>query len=396
MNSKKLFSSILLVGTSLLLFGCKDNSEHVSYNDHYFDISVNQDNSVTLHTLKVDNSYELTISGAGEVVSYAKKEAAPWFPIIKRVSSLTINDGVSNIGDFYFYSLNIDYVILPSSVNEVGDNSFSKNTIIYTYGGQLDNVSNVYYYSKTKPVEDNKYFHLVNGVPYIWKDASILFIGNSFTFRQGTVTEPAVPLYFEKIAENLSQDIDLDFVVKSSYSLTKYANSSDEMGSIVETKLTTKQYDYIILQEQSNTPIANYSSFSAAVKKLNNRIKETQTHCQVYLYETWGYQAKVNDGTYASIEAMELLLREAYRKVGEENDLPVTYVGKVFTYVHVNYSSIDLYASDNYHQTNLGAYLSAACHVKNIFGLDVSLCNEYCSLDEASCKTLLNIANNHI
>lgn len=397
MKSRNILPLIILINSLFSLVSCgNDNNEKISYEDYYFDISLKQDKTLTLHSLKEDNKYTLTIEGSGEAIDYTRKEETPWYPISKRVSDVIINDGILNIGNYYFASLNIDYVILPSSVNKIGDNSFSKNTTIYTYGSELSNADNAYYYSESKPENDGKYFHIVDNKPYIWKDASILFIGNSFTFRQGSESNPSVPNYFKSIAENLSQDVEIDYVLRGSYTLTKYANKTDELGSVVETKLTSNQYDYVVLQEQSTTPVNSYNAFLTAVKTLNTRIQETQKNCKVILYETWGTPYNVSEGSFKSVEAMELLLRDAYEKAGNEIDASVTYVGKAFTYVYTNYSSIGIYADDNRHQSNLGAYLSAACHVKNIFGLDVSKCTDYCSLDESNAKTLLNIANNII
>ena len=55
---------------------------------------------------------------------------------------------------------------------------------------------------------------------------------------------------------------------------------------------------------------------------------------------------------------------------------------------------INIYYEDNRHQNEYGAYLSAACHVRSMFNIDVTKSTEYCGLDEAKCKTLLEVAKN--
>jgi hypothetical protein len=115
----------------------------------------------------------------------------------------------------------------------------------------------------------------------------------------------------------------VDAVYKGSHSLTKFADKTDEKGAIVEDKLTHNQYDYVILQEQSTTPINNYDTFLAAVTKLKNRINQTQTNCKTILYETWGtpynttIEATAEPAKYGnSVTAMEAKLRTAYTNAG--------------------------------------------------------------------------------
>ena len=192
------------------------------------------------------------------------------------------------------------------------------------------------------------------GQPCIWIIApvSFLFIGNSFTYRGTNISDtenPEVPADFKKIANNLNITVNIDSVCKGSHTLTKFADKDDEMGSIVETKLTTNQYDYVILQEQSTTPINNYNTFVSAVKKLKTRVNETQEKCKVVLYETWGTPSNVSSDpqTYgATVGAMEAKLRSAFANAGEETDCPVNYIGKAFTYAY-EHEHINIYADDN-------------------------------------------------
>lgn len=386
-------------------------SSNKGYDGREFDISLNQDGTLLAKSVKEGNNYTLTISGTGKSIDYSKKEEVPWNPIAKRITKVLINEGITHIGDYSFYSINQDYYLLPSTVETVGDNAFNSETIIYTYGDELTNIDNkVYYYSETKPSEPNKYFYIEDGVPHVWAYTRVLFIGNSFTFFRGTVEDPAVPRYFKQIAENLGQEVDIDWVVEGGKALSGHANPKDNCGAVVEEKLTTKKYDYVILQEQSVTPLSNYNNFNSAVEKLKLRIDQTQEDCKTILYQTWGYQSYVDSNGYADIPAMELALRNAYEKAADENDCGIHYVGKAFTKIHKEYSDIPYLHTDDKHQSSLGAYLSAAIHVKGIFGINVRKCDDYANIwahadyaelsDKESkitnwCKTLLEVANNN-
>ena len=231
-----------------LLCSCNDNGgQSQSYDGRTYDISKNQDGSVVAISSLNNNYYKLEITGIGPALSYAKKELTPWNPISKRVNEVKINEGIENIGDYYFYSIALDYIFLPESVTKVEEHSFNSNTVLYSYGSDLVTSNKVYYYRESKPSTPGNYFYLEDGVPhvYIYSTPNVLFIGNSFTFRQGSEEDPAVPRYFKNIASNLGIETNIDFVVRSSYTLTKYANKNDELGSVVESKLTTKQYDYL-------------------------------------------------------------------------------------------------------------------------------------------------------
>ena len=392
------FTSILAL---CALSSCgESNTPSQSYDGRVFDISEKQDGSLTAQSIKDGNNYTLNITGEGLAINYSKKEQVPWNPIIKKINKVTINEGIENIGDYYFYSLPLDYFILPRTVKAAGDNSFNTVSNVFTYGDLLPNIENAYYYSESKPGGEGNYFYMENGEPHIWiiSPVSFLFIGNSFTYRGNNISDtehPEVPADFQKIAANLNITVNIDSVCKGSHTLTKFADKDDEMGSIVETKLTTNQYDYVILQEQSTTPLNNYNTFVSAVKKIKARVGETQNKCKVVLYETWGtpYNVGNDPQTYgATVTAMEAKLRTAFENAGSETDCPVNYIGKAFTYAYEQ-EHINIYADDNRHQNGLGAYLSAASHVRSLFKVRVSNCTEYCGLSKNECKALLSITD---
>lgn len=396
---RKSIISLALTTVSLVFSVCScsnNQGERQSYDGRTYDISVAQDRSVIATSKLENNYYSITITGGGDALTYTKKELVPWNPIAKRVNKVTIENGIFNIGDYYFYSINLDYIILPESVGQVEDHSFGVNTIIYTYGSILSSTipNKVYYYRESKPATPGNYFYMEDGIPhpYIYNTPSFLFIGNSFTYKQGDESNPSVPLYFQKIASNLGISTTIDFVVRGSYTLTKYANPNDELGAIVESKLTTKKYDYVILQEQSTTPINNYNTFLAAATKLKTRIDQTQTNCQTILYETWGSPTGIQGTSFKTVGEMEMALRTAYTNAGQETGCKVNYIGKAFTYAFETLN-FNVFSEDDRHQSALGAYLSAACHVRSIFNIKVANCTEYCGLDQTGCKTLLGAAD---
>ena len=393
MQKLKLF---LIIGVflfiSLFLFSCNNNeNNNEGYDGREFDISLNQDKSIIAKTVKVGSYYEMVIDGKGDAISFEAKGKVPWNTIAKKISKVTINEGINNIGSFYFNSLTLSTFFLPSTVAKIGANAFSDDVILYSFSSvEIDTNYQIYYYSQEKKVG---YFAMIGDTPFIWKSYSFLFIGNSFTFRPNEADDPMVPKLFKNLASNLDIDVEVDWVVKSSYTLKKYADPSDEMGGIVEEKLTNNQYDFIILQEQSTTPINSYDAFNNAVGALVKRIHETQKDAQIYLYETWGSPTGIEGTKYETISEMELDLRNAYSNSAKSNEVNITYVGKAFTEVVEKEKDINIYASDNRHQNELGAYLSAATHLATMLNVDVTKATYYNS-DANVCIKLLNIAYN--
>ena len=399
-NFKRLFIIFLLFIFTITLYSCKkEDNKNNGYDGRTFDISLNQDGKVMAKTTKVGVNYELVISGSGAVKSYDKKELVPWNAISKKITSVKIEEGIENIGNYYFYSCTLDSYYIPSSVIEVEENSFNSNATIYSYSTDVitsDSLNQIYYYSETKPTTSGKYWHMVGVNPVVWEKVKMLFIGNSFTFYPSSHfsdTNPGVCYLTNEIAKKLGVELDIDFVVKGAHTLKKFANASDEKGKIVDELLkSNNDYDYIILQEHSTTPANDYNSFNAGVKSLVAKINETQTNAQVYLYSTWGFPSGVNNSLFSSVSVMEGLIRDAYTKCASENEVKVSYVGEAFTKVYEDHKDINLYGSDDKHQSYAGAYLSACVHLSTILGIDVRGAEFYGELDATVARTLQNVA----
>lgn len=402
MKLNKIFSFAL--ASIAILSGCnKATSENSGYDGRVFDISTKQDESITASLKKVGTNFELTISGEGEALTYSKKESVPWNAISKKISKVQINEGITNIGNYYFYSSTLDYYYIPSSVVKVEEFSFNASATIYSYSSEeieFEGANKVYYYSEESPSENDKYWHKVGENPIIWDTYKVFFIGNSFTFYphddEFSASNPAVANLTEKLSHDLGLAIEVDFVVKGAHTLKKFADANDEMGAIVDEKLkANNDYDFVILQEQSTTPVDNYNAFNAGVTGLVKKVNETQQDCEVILYATWGFPSGVVAGSkFSSVSEMEQLIREAYIKCGDENNLRVNHVGEAFTYVYENHKEIALYGSDDKHQSYAGAYLSACVHVASLFNVDVRTSKYNGRLDETTANTLKEVAYN--
>ena len=215
-----------------------------------------------------------------------------------------------------------------------------------------------------------------------------LFIGNSFTYYNN------LEQIFKSIASDAGIAIDAVRVAIGSSTLELFADPVNSNGEQLAAVLEGQSnFDYVILQEQSTRPINYPGRFLSAVRVLQNKINTTQTHAEIYLYETWGYPEKAGEARYGgTVPAMEAMLRAAYAEVGETLDIPVCWVGKAFTKVFEGHGEFNLYHADQTHPSYAGSYLSACAHAMTILGIDPRMLAFHGSLSEAEAVVLRQAA----
>lgn len=96
----------------------------------------------------------LTITGEGPMPDYrdgGTSETPPWYPHVNRISSLTIGEGVTRIGDYAFMLCSfVTEVVIPESVTSMGDWAFKRcsslTTVTFEKESQLKTIGGDYYY----------------------------------------------------------------------------------------------------------------------------------------------------------------------------------------------------------------------------------------------------------
>ena len=330
---------ITVVAALLLTSACSKEEEFPSWN-------LTADGSVTARfSDNGKHGFILTVEGNGAIPDYASAKEAPWYYRSGRVTSIAIEEGITAVGDNAFAECAVGSVVLPRSMVSVGEKSFPQDAQVCAYSQvNAKDGRKVFLYSETKPQTDGEYWRFKNGVAVVWETIRVLFIGNSFTYYSD------IPSLFGQIAEGAGEMVEVDSVTNGSWTLTKFADETDEYGKQVSDKLNaTDEYDVVVLQEQSTRPLTNYSAFESAVRALKAKIK----------------------GTQENIPELEAEIRKAYEKAAGELNLQVCQVGKAFSTVYTEYPDINLYFGDNKHPSYVGAYLSACVHAATILGCDV-------------------------
>lgn len=230
----------------------------------------------------------------------------------------------------------------------------------------------------------------------------VLFIGNSYTQNAGGVHTK----FLEMATSAGYMNLYIDSVLQGAKNLEEhFANDNASEGVRVNKKLAAKQYDYVVIQEQSHRAITDPESFYRGVRALVEKVRENGA--TPILYCTWArhtlspqYKDDIPNfpGSGALIvnnDVMTYKLAAAYEFIGAELDVEVVHVGFAFHDIHNN-TDIEIYnTNDYYHQNTKGAYLSALtlfCDIFNVKAEEVTYDMELSADELAKFKAAANKA----
>ncbi len=212
------------------------------------------------------------------------------------------------------------------------------------------------------------------------KKYNFLFIGNSYTHYNDMPEQ-----IFAKIIKAAGYDATVTRITKGGWYLIDSAKSSDEVGAKVDSALELRDYDFVILQEQSTCPAATPAKFYTGVRNLAQKV--IADGATPILYGTWGrktgHSVLANNGW--TNESMTWMISAAYEAIGAELGIDVAYAGLAFFDVYTNNKNINLYDEDLTHPNATGSYLAAMTIFAKITGVDPTTVNYNAALtDEAA------------
>lgn len=376
---------LALCAVSVLAAGCGSK----------YDVSAGGANVTAEIVKNKDKTLSLRITGKGEMISWKSPSNTPWHDKADKIKTVVVSGGVTNVGANAFKEIDAEYIVLPESVQSVEEGGIGENTDVFAYSDSVtyaDSDLSVYLFSETTPQKEvvywqqdmskgdieiseqaaQKYWRFEGGEPTRLKRNKILFVGNSFTYRNGKASySTGVPGVFDGVAKDLGYWTETYMVTGPGWYLKNHAKSTDVCGKQIDRLLSAyDDFDYVMLQEQSVNPFENYEDFLGGVRAMQQKINATQKNAKIYLYETWGSPFSA-DERKITVPAMEAKLRKAYESAAKECGLDISYVGQAFTDIYSNAKSINLYDTDNRHQGYTGAYLSGCVHVGTVLGGNV-------------------------
>lgn len=193
----------------------------------------------------------------------------------------------------------------------------------------------------------------------------ILFIGNSYT----AVNNLPATIYSVALSNG-------DTIIVDSYTPGGYTFEGHSTDPNTIAKIYSQQWDYVILQEQSQRPSfppfqvqSDVYPFAAILDSL---IHDNNPCTETVFYMTWG--RKNGDASncagwppVCTYEGMQARLRESYLEMGMLNNATVGPVGAAWRYMRSLNPAFDLYQPDESHPSVHGTYLAACVLYSTIF-----------------------------
>ncbi len=197
----------------------------------------------------------------------------------------------------------------------------------------------------------------------------VLFVGNSKTAKNN------IPGKFAKIASAEGKNVEVTSVAVSGKTLSYLAANK-------KSQLTSKAYDYVVLQEHT-AKTSKYASFLSGAEAVVKLVQQQNPDVKVVIRKIW----LLKDST-------EEERKKAYRvteKVAGQLDAVISEEGPAFDECEATYPKIPLY-EDNRHPTREGSYLAACCVYAAIFDESPVGCTYKGGLSRHRSKRLQKIA----
>lgn len=174
----------------------------------------------------------------------------------------------------------------------------------------------------------------------------ILFVGNSYTYANN------LPAMLEALSESGKRPIRHDHVTKGGFTLQKHLDS----GAAAK-KIKASDWDYVVLQEQSQLPVVNPAAMHTSARQLHTLIDDSGAQAVFFLTWARAHRPSMQDG-----------LNKAYLDIASELDATVAPVGMAWAQALAADPELKLHRPDKSHPSRAGSYLAACVFYAVIHG----------------------------
>ncbi len=212
---------------------------------------------------------------------------------------------------------------------------------------------------------------------------SILFIGNSYTYVND------LPQTLVKLADSGGYEIVTGMSAPGGWTLRQHDTAEPALN-----KLKERQWDFVVLQEQSVVPAVENSrnnEMYPAVRSLNEKIK--QAGASPILYLTWGRRGGMPEFGFSDFNSMQEQLTRGYLGIAQELGLRVAPVGEAWKAALAQRPGLDLWQGDGSHPTMTGTYLAACVFYAAIYAKSPEGLGYRADLPKETAQFLQTIAN---
>lgn len=218
-----------------------------------------------------------------------------------------------------------------------------------------------------------------------------LFLGNSYTAYN------SLPNLVEDIANSLGDSLVHDRNTPGGQTMAGHASNMTSLA-----KISSQEWDYVVLQSQSQEPSFSPSQVANDVYPYAARLTDSirsNTSCGTPLFfMTWGRKNGdasncTNYPTICTYEGMQQRLRESYMEMASTNIGRVSPVGMAWKRVREEHPEIELYNPDESHPSYAGSYLAASVFYCSIFQKSCETSDFTGSLDSITARMLRSVAS---
>ncbi len=214
----------------------------------------------------------------------------------------------------------------------------------------------------------------------------VLFLGNSYTQYNN------LPQLVHDLALSTGDTLIYDSHTPGGYRLADHFTDT-----ISRSKIMAGDWDYVVLQGQSQEPITNTSQFSNGGQALYTLIKQYNPCAVVMPFMTWG--RKNGDVSNCAVfpvmctyEGMDTTLRDRYIQFTENINGEVSPVSVVWSTIRQYHPGIDLYQPDESHPSAAGSYAAACCFYTGIFKKNPTFITSNATLNATDAAIIRNVA----
>ena len=206
---------------------------------------------------------------------------------------------------------------------------------------------------------------LISTISIAQTEKNALFIGNSYTYVND------LPGIIQEIALSKGNIFSHQSHTPGGSTLAQHASNPT-----VQNLLNAEEWDFVILQDQSQNPSFPPSQVASQVypyaASLSEDIRQANTCSNPLFFMTWGRengdaQNCVFYPPLCTYEGMQDRLTESYTEMAEDNNALLAPVGTAWKNIRANYPNIDLYSSDGSHPSIHGSYLAACVFYSVLF-----------------------------
>ena len=198
---------------------------------------------------------------------------------------------------------------------------------------------------------------------------SVLFLGNSYTSYNN------LPQLVQSLSSSAGKTLIIDSNMPGGYPISSHLNDATTFS-----KISQGNWDYVVIQEQSQIPTIDYYRYNdmyPALTDIKALVEQYNPCAKIITYMTWGrrfggMQCDPNN-TYCSpnfvnFNHMQDSLTSAYLEISNQLNIQCAPVGVVWQNI-LNDTNLVLHSGDNSHPNIDGSYVAAITLFSSIWKL---------------------------